>query len=331
MTVSHSLLEIAPVDLPIVRPGRYQGDQMSAALSQLEPDSVDAVRRLYALLKTAHQTLRDLAEGGTLDDAGAAELSNRSLWTELAATGRRLGGRRTGQPENVGRVLHDLRGGSLIALIGTVQMLPFSPSRLTDLQRSAHFARDHLKIMRNCLPEIDPDAVMRDREPRAHDIQLIVEKWNGSEFKVHNGVRRIRFKCSFSGTISERCMEFSAIDRVIYNLVNNAVAHTADGELALSIFPVGSAGSRNVRFVISNPMKEGEPERIGALTGGRVERLMEGGVSTTDGGQGLRICAEFVCHAYGLRSVDDVLKGGYAGTRIVDGNFVSWFHWPSAA
>jgi hypothetical protein len=29
--------------------------------------------------------------------------------------------------------------------------------------------------------------------------------------------------------------------------------------------------------------------------------------------------------------VDEVLRGGYAGTRIHDDTFLSWFHWPSAA
>jgi hypothetical protein len=327
----NSLLGVAPVELPIIRPRRYQGDKMSATLAQLEPESRDAVRHLYALLKLAHQTLRDIAEKGALSDADAAEISSRSLWKELGITGGAVGRGKTSYPDTVARVIHDLRGGSLVALLGTVEMLPFSRSRQVDLQRCAHFARDHLKIMRNCLPEIDPAAAQHDQEARAHSIDLIVEKWAGSEFKVNQVNRRIRFSCTFAGAISERCLEFSAIDRVIYNLVNNAVRHTADGEVALSIFPVGRAPARNVRFIVFNAIKPADADRIRSLTDGQVESLMKGGISTTNGGKGLRICAEFVCHAYGLRSLDEVLRGGYAGTRIIDGTFLSWFHWPSAS
>ncbi len=327
---TNSLMGMAPVELPTIRRHRYLGDQMSATLADLEPESQAAVRQLYALLQRAHQTLRDFADHSPVSDAAAEELSSRSLWSELAATGQRVGRGRTRYPEIVGRVLHDLRGGSLVALIGTVQMLPFSRSRPVDVQRCAHFARDHLKIMRNCLPELDPDGVRHDQEPRAHAIDLLVDKWAGSEFKFRDVNRRIQFNCTFRGTISERCLEFSAIDRVIYNLVNNAVAHTADGDVALSIFPVGAGDACNVRFVVSNAINPADAERIRALTHGQVESLMKGGVSTTDGGMGLRICAEFVGHAYGLPSVDEVLRGGYAGTRIIDDTFVSWFHWPSA-
>jgi len=313
-----------------MRSARYQGDEMSVSLSQLGPEDLIAVRQLYQALQRAQQALAAVAAGGLPSVEVADEIAGLPLWRQMLDAARQLDARKGRYSEAVARAIHDLRGGSLVALIGTAQMLPFSPSLQVDLERCACFARDHQKIIRNCLPEIDPAAEAHDRETRAHDIGLIVQKWAGSEFKLNEVSRKIRFSCTFRGTLSERCREFSAIDRVVYNLVNNASAHTADGEVELAISGWPAAGPSHVRFVVSNAINPPDAERILALCRGRVENLMVGGFSTTGGGMGLRICAEFVCHAYGLRSVEMMLKGGYAGTRIYDGAFVSWFHWPAS-
>ena len=331
MTELEFLSGIAPSELRVNCSHRYLGDEMSATLADLGPASKVAVLRLYELLKQARQTLQEAADGEAVPDSLLKKISSSPVWDELIETARILGTDMLDRSAAVRQVVHDLRGGSLVALIGTVQLLAFSSARLVDLQRCAHFARDHLKIMRNCLPEIDPVAVLGDRQERSHSIELIVEKWAGSEFRIHNASKKIRFSCTFRGAISECCMEFAAIDRVIYNLINNAAQHTANDEVALSIFPVGSEGSRSVRFVVYNSIAAGDASKIQGLTDGRVDQLMKGGISTTGSGLGLRICAEFVSHAYGLRSVDEVLSGGYAGTKISAGSFYSWFHWPCAA
>jgi hypothetical protein len=45
----------------------------------------------------------------------------------------------------------------------------------------------------------------------------------------------------------------------------------------------------------------------------------------------MRICADFVCNAYGLPTVEAALAEGHIGARFLDGCFVAWFHWPVAA
>lgn len=45
----------------------------------------------------------------------------------------------------------------------------------------------------------------------------------------------------------------------------------------------------------------------------------------------MRICADFVCNAYGLPTVDQALGEGHLGARFIDEFFVAWFHWPVAA
>jgi signal transduction histidine kinase len=322
--------DLAPETLPVQRQERYRGDQMSARLDEFRPPDQTAAQELYSRLQVAHVQLREAS--GQARPERAQEIASWTLWTDLVQTARRLDAALRGYPERIARVIHDLRGGSLTALVGTAQVLPFSRSIANDLLRCAYYARDHLKIMRNCVPELDREAGDRDREGRAHSVRLLVEKWAEGAFQVADTTRRIRFVCTFDGNVSERCLEFSALDRVIYNLVNNAARHTSTDELGFAVFPVGTnAADCNVRFVVTNPVSEAHRAALGQLQGGDVSRLMTMGVSTTGGGLGLRICAEFVAHAYGLRSVTEVVQRGYAGTRVHEGQFVSWFHWPCAA
>ena len=55
------------------------------------------------------------------------------------------------------------------------------------------------------------------------------------------------------------------------------------------------------------------------------------GTFTTSGsGHGLRIVSELVGRAYGVASVDTLVKDGYVGAKIIEDSFVTWFHWPLA-
>jgi hypothetical protein len=35
-----------------------------------------------------------------------------------------------------------------------------------------------------------------------------------------------------------------------------------------------------------------------------------------------------VAHAFGVRSAKEAIEAGYLGARVVDGEFLVWFHWP---
>ncbi|MCX6955194.1 MAG: hypothetical protein NTV51_23825 [Verrucomicrobia bacterium] len=323
---------LAPTDLPVRRADRYEGGQMSVAMTDLSAADQRAVRRLYALVQEAYERLGRIIEAPTLPAGIADEVAGYPFWSEIVARAREVNSAMSADySDAVRRVLHDLRGGSLMALVGAAEMLPFSSSLTNDLHRCGYYARDQLKIMRNCLPELDPVAGARDQATRAHSVRLLVEKWSTGVITVESSTRRVRFACTFDGNIAERCLEFSALDRVIYNLVNNAVRHTSDDEIGFWIFPVGDGEAKSVRFVVTNRVTGAHRAKLAALTPYSGSALMIGGRSTTGGGMGLRICAEFVGHAFGVRSVTEVLTKGYAGTLVREDEFVSWFHWPCAA
>ena len=70
------------------------------------------------------------------------------------------------------------------------------------------------------LPDLDPDGYARDLSPREHGVDLLIEKWADTEYGPGDGDRvRVDIDCPYSGGVSERCMEFAALDRVREDLL----------------------------------------------------------------------------------------------------------------
>ena len=126
-------------------------------------------------------------------------------------------------------------------------------------------------------------------------------------------------------------MEFGALDRVLYNLVNNACRHTASGRVKLSIHshPVGDEQPDDLRFEVSNPVDEADGRHL--RNRGDLAALFQPSVSSTGSGFGMTVALDFVSNAYGLPQREQALAGRYLGARLTPENdFVAWFHWPVA-
>lgn len=320
--------ELAPQELPLFRADRYRGDKMSLSLGELVDEDRRAVTSLYAELLQVQAKIAAILETPVTPETAEA-LASWEHWESLTQKARRINANMGVYAPHVARVCHDIRGGSLVGLLGTAQMLPISPSVENDLARCAYYVRDHLKIMRNCVSDIDEARRERDSEERPHHVDLLVEKWSRSDFAFRGRKLRVQLLCTYAGNLSQRCLEFSALDRVLYNLVNNAAEHTADGSITLAVFRVHGGTSNSVRFVVANPVEPQHAGSIEALVGDTPGKLMLGGLSTTGGGIGLRICAEFVAHAFGLRSARAAVDGGYAGASLRENTFATWVHWPA--
>lgn len=320
--------ELAPRELPVLRPDRYPGDKMSVSLAQLAEEDRRAITALYAELLEVQGKLSPLvAAPARLETARA--IADWPHWGSLTRQARRINAGMAAYEPHLAHVCHDIRGGSLVALLGTAQMLPDSRSVDNDLARCAYYVRDHLKIMRNCISDIDESRRERDGEERPHHVDLLVEKWSRGDFAFDGQKRRLEFLCAYAGNLSQRCLEFSALDRVVYNLINNAAQHTADGGIQLALFPVDGETTRSVRIVVVNAVRPEHASAVQALAGDTPGRLFLGGLSTTGSGIGLRICGEFVAHAFGLRSVKAAVAGGYAGATLRENTFATWVHWPA--
>ena len=185
-------------------------------------------------------------------------------------------------------------------------------------------------MMRNAAPDLDPERYARDLQPNPHDIRLIIDKWHEAAHTAGTAIATVRVDCSFEGATSQYCSVFSALDRVLYNLINNAVQHGTGAVVDLVIFAPNAGQPRDVRFVVLNRITSEHRARLDQQFDGQFSRLFQGGFSTAGTGLGLRISAEFVADAYGLRNVETCVRGKYVGATPMEDYFVSWVHWPVA-
>jgi signal transduction histidine kinase len=230
------------------------------------------------------------------------------------------------------KTIHDLRGGALTALISHLDRLADKDdARLVPPMLFA-LVRDHRKIMRNVLTDLDPERSENDTQRKPHTVELIVDKWSQATLFAPTGPVDIRLDCRHPhGTISERCMESAALDRTLYNILNNAAAHTSAPEIDFQILHIpAEEGAGSLRFIVSNQASPGTKEALSQFTTEQdnLGKLFAPGASTTGSGLGLAIAAEFVASCYGLYRREDAVTEGYLGARLLGSEFVAWLHWP---
>ncbi|NTV64492.1 MAG: HAMP domain-containing histidine kinase [Oscillochloris sp.] len=310
--------------LPSYRQLRYNGDGIAMAFDDFSSADQQVVGQMYQHLLDLLALLNEHHRHPDETFSRLIAYGDSVNWDALLQQVRGI----TSPDPHHAKVLHDLRGGGLMALMVYFQMIHLDLVKPSDLHRIFNLTRDQLKIMRNSVRGIDPTGFEHDLSRNLHHIDLLLEKWGSGEGHQIQGARaEVLVDCRFRGWVSERCLEFSALDRVIYNLINNATAHTADGRVYLSIFPLG-AEPANLRFVVINRVTAAQEVRILDRFPAGPGQLFVGGFTTGGSGLGMRICADFVGNAYGIPSVAQALEKGYLGARFIDGHFVAWFHWP---
>ncbi len=315
---------------------RYVGDSVNVPLRRLDPADAAVVRALYEFLGGLYGLIGPRIEGG----AGALEAVQGFLAaTDFAELARRVDGMGAtlsaeDTPMELRKVYHDVRGGGLPGLMMHLDAVAAGEGQEQDVERIFILCRDQLKIIRNAIPDLDPEGHAHDLQTRDHTTDLLLAKWSTAHYRLRDAEVQLDLKCDFRGSISECCMEFAALDRVIYNLVNNAARFAADGKVELRVFPLdGLDGQRgaetDLRFVVMNRVTPEHRERVEADLGVELSRVFEGGYTTGGHGLGLRICGDFVTHGYGLPSLRVALADGYLGARLLGDTFVAWFHWPA--
>jgi signal transduction histidine kinase len=327
-----TLRSLAPLDLRSRRTTRYLGDSLSIELAVLAPDDRQLAHDLYALLGDLYATVTPLLSGSDGVGQQLAAFAQRSGWNHRIRQLREFGraSRDAGVSQAVQMVIHDLRGGAVQALTLHFQLL--DTDTLGDAVTQIFLlTRDQLKIMRNAVVDLDPDGAARDRQERLHNVQLLTEKWHHAIHGARDRRARIFADVRFAGSVSERCVEFAALDRALYNLINNATQHAADEHVFLTILPIPDGSPASLRFVVANRVTDEQQQRLVARGGEQLSWLFAGGFTTGGTGLGMRICADFVTNAFGLASLDAAVQGGYVGARLLGSAFVAWFHWPIVA
>ncbi len=313
------------------RPHTYLGDSVEVSLARLDPGDADVVRALYDFLAGLYRLVAPRLGGGAAALQAVQAFLRATGFAELARRVDGLGAALLSDdtPMDLRMVYHDVRGGGLPALLMHLEIAADGEAIADDLERIFVLTRDQLKIIRNAIPDLDPEGYKRDLQPIAHGTDLLLEKWSTDHYRSQEAEVELDLRCDFRGSVSERCMEFAALDRVIYNLVNNAARFTADGRVELRVFAIDQAMDTDLRFVVMNRIGSEHRERLEADLGSELSTVFAGGYTTGGHGLGLRICGDFVVHGYGLPSLDVALANGYLGATLVRDTFVAWFHWPA--
>ena len=306
---------------------------LSVQTHELLAGDAERLRRTYRFLWQLHDHARRRSREADALPGLAALVERMDLdrvYDDVGMLGRGL---QQGElPSRVRKAYHDVRGGSLVALLMHLDLLVQGLGQAEDVARIAILARDHLKIMRNAVPDLDPVTYAADLQTKAHPVALLREKWSSVRYRFAGREIDVDLDCEFDGTIATCCMEFSTLDRIVYNLVNNAAEHTSDARVRMMVLPIADTGpeAQLLRVAVLNRMGSQQRARLEASFGREPSALFQGGFTTDGHGLGLRICADLVAHAAGLPSIALAVDQGHLGIRIVEDWFVAWFVWPSA-
>jgi signal transduction histidine kinase len=312
---------------------RLPDASLSVQTYELLEGDAERLRRTYRFLWQLHDHARRRQSGADALQGLVALIQRMELdrvYDDVGALGRGLQDEELSS--RVRKAYHDVRGGSLLALLMHLDLLLQGLGQAEDVARIAILARDHLKIMRNAVPDLDPGTYAADLQAKAHPVALLREKWSSVRYRFGGREIDVDLDCAFDGTIAACCMEFSTLDRIVYNLVNNAAEHSADARVRMVVLPIADAGSEAMllRVAVLNRMGAQQRERLEASFGREPSALFQGGFTTDGHGLGLRICADLVAHAAGVPSIELAVDEGHLGIRIVEDWFVAWFVWPSA-
>lgn len=325
--VDSALLKLAPLQLENHRETRYDGSGFSLTLDRFAPEDAQLIGQIYQTVKQIYDLWfysRDRPDHALLEASIKSLISDESFLKATQSLGRATYALHSRQPE-VRKVVHDLRGGAISALVGYVSMLQAEMIEHLPVPRLVYLARDHAKMMRNAVIDLDVHTRAIDEASSVHFVEDMQAKWPGMEFNQEGRQVRIDFQCHYEGSISNCCLETSATDRIIYNLLNNAARFAADDQVRFSVFPVDRSV---VRLVVDNAVDAAQAAWLEAHTADDLGRLFRGGLTRGGQGLGLSNCADFITKAFGLESVDLALEAGYIGAVHRDKRFYVWFHWP---
>jgi signal transduction histidine kinase len=324
------LIRLAPLELANYREDRFRGDSNRSHLSEYKEEDRKLLLRIYNIL----QGLFEEMLRGHHDPAHTCRVLNENAdkREQIVADVGRLGVAtlEMNQGRHLAQVVHDIRGGALQSLLIRWEMFSVLPDTTPGLSAIFFLLRDHLKIMRNCVSDLDLGRFADDSARKDHGTDLLLEKWTSADFYGGSIPAQIEFDCSYNGTLCESCLEFSTLDRIIYNLLNNAARNADDHVVQFHILPTPEQEkAENLRFVIANHVSGEQETRLNAVVPD-LGQLFHSGFTTDGHGVGMSIVADFCTQAFGIYDDEKARKDRYYGAQWIDGNFVAWFHWPVA-
>lgn len=322
--VPRALVELAPTALPRDREDRFAGEGFAVSMDVFADPDRRKIRRVYERCEGLYQAWLEERQDGVWPEVEdrLAEFRDPTFVEEVKTLGRAT---LADSPEPEARkVLHDVRSGGLTGLVAQAEMAATTDA-LELVQEAVLLARDHAKMMRQAVVDVDPAGRREDEQEKRHTMEDVARKWSRVRYRVAGASAEVQVDCRYEGGLASRCLEAAAVDRILYNLINNATRFATDGRVELHIFAVGD----DIRFVVANAVDE---EHLGWLlerTEGDLGQLFRGGITRGGHGIGLTSCAGLVAAAYGQYGPREAVENGYLGARVLDGVFHAWFHWPA--
>ncbi len=308
-----SLVEkLAPRHLENCRTSRYRGDDQTIRLDALQVADQGTIQDLHVFLHTLLAAASD-DEEHFLDHVDLKPLP--ALIDRL----RRVGEAAIDDPR-VAAAIHDIRGGTMGILsivltryVRTGALRPYSSRSI------ALSIRDHLKIMRNVLEDLDPPRREQDLAYKPHSLLDLAGAIRAFPGIVGDVPATVVVDCPEDAVIAESCVECGAIDRAAYNLLNNALHHARGASIQVWLIVTDD----NLRVAVANDVSELQRRSLENIDAAS----LFGDFTTTGSGKGLQIVADLVGRAYGIPSAM-LTSSQHVGARLLDDVFVSWFHWP---
>jgi hypothetical protein len=205
-------------------------------------------------------------------------------------------------------------------------LLPRLGQNVDYVKQAVYLARDHAKMMRNIMPDLDAAVREADEGAKLHAIGEFVRKWDGFQFELPNKTVQIHAHSEFDGYVTSRCLETSAVDRIVYNYINNAARFAADSQVRFTVIPV--PGTELTRWVVENTISVEHRLWLEQEVKGDLSKLFRGGHTYGGNGVGLNNCTNFVSTSFGINN-DEALAQGYLGAKLLQSTYYAWFHWPS--
>ena len=162
---------LAPEGLERRRATRYRADEVAVPLASFAAEDRETMMALYGALSQLHAVLQT---GPAHQGPGPVlEFVVQQGFDQLIRRVQRLG--RETHDRTLAVIVHDIRGGALNALALQLSRIgpgAFDPSITASV---AFLVRDHRKMMRGLVADLDPAARARDLEMIPHSLSTLVE------------------------------------------------------------------------------------------------------------------------------------------------------------
>jgi hypothetical protein len=274
---------------------RYAGEALDVSVRALALCDLVTLHRVYHAVKGLYElwTYMDYQPVVEIVARRLALLDDPQLRSQV----HQLGAATAKGDSLLTAALHDAREGALALLLGRRQEWDRSGRGVSGSDLLISLARDHAKVLRNAFSDLDPALREADEHLKAHQIVPILSKID----HLRSGGWIDAIGSDFNGFISCRCLETSALDRLLYRFL--AMFRDVHGAPPPNLW-VTERPNGWVRWVFEAPMRTAE--------------MVPGG--------------DFVARVVGLTAgirPERALEEGYFGARRTAGRDWLWFHWPS--